>query len=176
MKLLADRYRTANPGSKTQVVNYESRPSMKFTPAANATDRRVLHFTYLKAVTKLPVNFSAEELAPIYKMALSSSELTGKLRATFIVLSDDVAKEMSRSQSQAQAPVAGSAGFISAAHTSDQGPSADPQVSAPPVPVVPAPTSGSHGRSHDSRSSRSSSRMEHDRSRSRSPLRSSRDR
>ena len=172
MKLLADRYRASNPGSKTQVVNYESRPTMKFTPAPNAADRRPLHFTYIKAVTKLPVNFTTEELAPIYKLALTSSELTGKLRSTFIVLHDEVAREMSRS--------------FSASRSQASGPSST--VPAPVIPglagpqPVPQPGHQGHrggrggGRGHpDHRSNRSSGRMEQDRSRSRSPLRGQND-
>ena len=156
MKLLAARYKAANPGSKVQVINYEPRPTMKFTPPSDASDRRPLHFTYIRAVTKLPVDFTPEEINPIYRIAASSSELTGKLRSTFIVLSDDVARELSREHAvgaSASAPSSGSG-----------------------VPANPAPPSGgsrgSRGnRSNRSSSSRSSSRMEHDRSRSRSPLR-----
>ena len=48
---------------------------MKFTPAATASDCRVLHFTYIRAVTKLPVDFSLEELTPVYRIATSSSDL-----------------------------------------------------------------------------------------------------
>ena len=106
MKLLADRYKKSNPGSKTQVVNYEPRPTMKFTPPSSATDTRPLHFTFIKAVTKLPVDFTLEELTPIYRLAASSSELTGKLRSTFIVLSDDVFRKRllrsSRNESRSQ--------------------------------------------------------------------------
>ena len=94
MKLLADRYKTSNPGSRTQVINHTSRPNMKLTPPTGSLDPRPLHFTFIKAVTKLPVDFSIEELAPIYRLANSSSELSGKLRSLFIVLSDDVAREL----------------------------------------------------------------------------------
>ena len=160
MKLLAERYRKANPGSKTQVVNYEPRPTMKFTPAATASDRRPLHFNYIRAVTKLPVDFTIEELAPIYRMVASSSELSGKLRSTFIVLSDDVARELLRQ---------GSAGALAAS-------SAPPPSTTPAsAPVPPSSRGGRGDRSGSSRSSRSGhDRMEHDRSRSRSPLRGDR--
>ena len=157
MKLLAFRYKSANPGSKTQVINYEPRPSMKFTPASDASDRRALHFTYIRAVTKLPVDFSSEEINPIYRIAASSSELIGKLRSTFIVLSDDVARELSREQSANASASAASSGS-----------GVVPGVSAQPG----GSSRGSRGgRSNRSSSSRSHSRMEHDRSRSRSPLR-----
>ena len=176
MKLLAERYRTSNPGSKTQVVNYESRPTMKFTPAPSASDRRVMHFNYIRAVTKLPVNFTTEELAPVYKLAMSSSDLTGKLRATFIILSDDVAREISRSQNRA--PPSSSA----SADSGPANPSANPDASrsTTSAPFVPASGSrgagrGGGGGGRSSRTSRSSSHMEHDRSRSRSPLRGQHD-
>ena len=148
-----------------KVVNYEPRPTMKLTPPSDAADRRPLHFNYIRAVTKLPVNFTPEELEPIYRLANSTTDLTGKLRSTFIVLSDDVARSMARDSARGSGP-SGSG--------SSSGSSA-PQAAHQVAPTVPQPTGhqGSNsGRSHrDSRSSRSSSRMEHDRSRSRSPLR-----
>ena len=96
MKLLAERYKSSNPGAKTQVLNYESRPTMKFTPPSSASDRRPLHFNYIQAIKRLPVDFTLEELTPIYKMLASSTELAGKLRSTFVVLSDDTARQLSR--------------------------------------------------------------------------------
>ena len=155
MKLLAERYRKSNPGSKTQVVNYQSRPTMKFTPPSDASDRRVQHYNFIKAITKLPINFTEEEITPIYKIANSSSELLGKLRDLFVVLHDDVARKVARAtQSNPVNPGPGS------------GPSGS---GAPSAPVVPQPSGARDDRT--SRSSRSSTRMEHDRSRSRSPLR-----
>ena len=151
MKLLAERYRVSNPGSKTQVINYDSRPTMKFTPPSTASDRRILHFTYIKAITKLPVNFTEEELAPIYKVANTSSELYGRLREVFVVLQDEVARAIAHRNT------------TSASGSAPSGPV------NPVAPAVPQPSGSRGGRS--SRSSRSSShRMEHDRSRSRSPL------
>ena len=109
MKLLADRYKKSNPGSKVQVVNYEPRPRMVLTPPSSATDPRPMHFTYIKAVTKLPTDFNPEELAPIYRLAATNSELTGKLRSLFIVLSDDVALELSRAAARSASAAAASA-------------------------------------------------------------------
>ena len=163
MKLLAERYKASNPGSKTQVVNYESRPTMKFTPSTSASDRRPLHFTYIKAVTKLPCNFTDEELAPIYRMVTSSTELTGKLRSTFIVLSDDKARELSRSSApvQSAAAPAGANGSVSRPARS----------ATPATGSTSAVSSRDRDRDRTSRSSQSN-QMEHDRSRSRSPIRS----
>ena len=121
MKLLADRYKASNPGSRTQVVNYTSRPSMKLTPPAGSLDPRPLHFNYIKAVTKLPVDFTEEELEPIYRLANSSSELTGKLRSLFIVLSDDVARELALRASRS-ASAAAAAAHSSGSNTLASGP------------------------------------------------------
>ena len=162
MKLLAEHYRKANVGSKTQVVNYESRPTMKFTPAQSSSDRRPLHFTFIKAVTTLPCNFTSEELAPIYRMVSTSSELSGKLRSTFIVLSDDVARSLSRTYgpvAPAPAPTAPTRPATSGSSSSRSAPTG-----------VEPPPEASCGRDRSSRSSHSTP-MEHDRSRSRSPLR-----
>ena len=41
LKLLAKKYRDANPDGKAQVISYEPRPMIKITPPASATDRRV---------------------------------------------------------------------------------------------------------------------------------------
>lgn len=168
MKLLAERYKSSNPGAKTQVINYASRPTMKLTPPQDATDRRPLHFTYVKAVTKLPVDFSLEELTPIYRMANSTSELTGKLRSTFVVLCDDVARELSRASSAS----------ASAARASGHPDQAGLIPSAPPVPTVPQPTGGHHSRGGNRGGNRdcssrpgTTSRPERKPYRSRSPLR-----
>ena len=68
-----------------------------------------MHFTYIKAVTKLPTDFNPEELAPIYRLAATNSELTGKLRSLFIILSDDVALELSRAAARSASAAAASA-------------------------------------------------------------------
>ena len=112
LKLLADRYKKSNPGSKVQVVNYEPRPCMKLTPPSNASDPRPMNFTYIRAVTKLPVDFTLEELEPIYRLAASNSELTGKLRSLFIILSDDVALELSRARSASASAPSSASGTV----------------------------------------------------------------
>ena len=87
LQVLARRYRNSNPGSKVQVVGYDPRPRMKITPAANASDRRVLVYNFIQAVKALPTNFSQEELEFIYKKV--NPKWSGTLRSTFICLSDD---------------------------------------------------------------------------------------
>ena len=41
MKVQAERYRKSNPGARVQVVGYESRPLIRISPPADASDRRV---------------------------------------------------------------------------------------------------------------------------------------
>ena len=40
LKLLANRYRDSNPGSRVKVIGYDPRPLLKIIPAASASDRR----------------------------------------------------------------------------------------------------------------------------------------
>lgn len=78
-----------NSGAKFKVISYEPRPILKLIPAPEAKSQRVLHFTYIEAVRKLPVNFSSEELKPILKK-VDSAFFHGRIRSVFIVLSDDM--------------------------------------------------------------------------------------
>ena len=87
LKLMAKRYRDTNPGSRVQVISYDPRPTIKITPASNASDRRIKVFTYVEAVKKLACQFSSADLDPILKRV--RPELLGRIRATFIILSDD---------------------------------------------------------------------------------------
>lgn len=70
-----------------QVISHETRTSIKITPAATASDRRIKNFTYVDAVRKLPCNFTPEEVAPIIRRI--RPELVGQVRALFVVLCDD---------------------------------------------------------------------------------------
>ena len=108
LKLLAKRYKDSNPGSMVKVIGYDPRPLFKFVPAASASssDRRQRVYTYVDAVTKLPTNFSADEVEPILRRI--NPELSGKLRSIFIVLSDDSFRKLLRSRKAANAPPASS--------------------------------------------------------------------
>ena len=86
LKLLAQRYRDSNPGSRVQVIGYDPRPLIKITPAADASDRRVKIYNYVEAVKALPIP-SASELAPIIRRI--NPRLSGQIRSVFIILSDD---------------------------------------------------------------------------------------
>ena len=87
LKLIAQRYRDTNPGSRVQVVGYDPRPLIKITPASGASDRRIKVFNFVEAVAKLPSSFSADEVEPILRRI--RPELLGKVRSTFVILSDD---------------------------------------------------------------------------------------
>ena len=90
MKILGQNYYESNPGSKVQLIRYESRPIIKITPPEGASDRRVKTFTYIDAVKFLPATFSPDDLEKITKEVGSKSEWKGKLRSLFVVISDDM--------------------------------------------------------------------------------------
>ena len=85
MQALASNYKSSNPGSKVQVVNYEPRPLLRLTPPQNATDPRVMNFFFIDAVTKLP---AVHDLSMIMKA--TSGKFKGQLRSLFVVISDDL--------------------------------------------------------------------------------------
>ena len=91
LQLLARRYKDSNPGSKTQVITYEPRPILRLTPPQGASDRRVQTFNFIEAVSKLPVNFSQDEIDGLLKRI--SPSLHGRLRATLVVVDDDMVKK-----------------------------------------------------------------------------------
>ena len=104
LKLIAKRYRESNPGSKVQVIGYQPRPVIKITPAASASDRRVMLFNYVQAVRKLPCSFSSADIDPIIRRI--NPGLLGQIRSIFIVISDD---QFKKKVFQAQAPAPESA-------------------------------------------------------------------
>ena len=91
LKLLGSKYRESNPGSKVKVMGYQPRPMIKIIPPASASDRRVMLFNYVEAVTKLPCKFSPSEIEPITRRV--NPKLAGQIRSIFVVLSDDVYKK-----------------------------------------------------------------------------------
>lgn len=88
LKLLAKRYVKSNPEGKAKVISYEARPMLKITPPSGTSDSRVKNFTYIEAIRKLPVNFTAKELRPI--LIKAGKRFTNRLRSTFVVLDDDM--------------------------------------------------------------------------------------
>ena len=89
MQVLASHYKKSNPGSRTQVVNFEPRPLLRLTPPAGASDPRVLTFNFVEAVTKLPIKFGRKDYS--YIMQTVSGKFQGQLRSLFVVISDDLA-------------------------------------------------------------------------------------
>ena len=87
LQVIGCRYQTSNPGSKVQVVGYDPRPLIKITPPPSASDRRIRTYNFIDAVTTLPCSFSHAEIEPIVRRV--NSKLLGKVRSTFVILSDD---------------------------------------------------------------------------------------
>ena len=106
LQLLGKRYRESNPGSRVQVIAYESRPLLKLTPPPGASDKRVQSFTFIEAVTKLPTNFSQDEIDGLLKRI--SSRLHSNLRSLFIVLNEDMVKKFRKPKKSADSPPSGS--------------------------------------------------------------------
>ena len=107
LQLLGRRYRDSNPGSRMQVVAYESRPLLKLTPPPGASDTRVMTFSYIEAITKLPTSFSQEEIDALLKRV--SPRLLGSLRQILFVITDDMIKKKSPAKKKAPGKSAKSA-------------------------------------------------------------------
>ena len=120
MQVLAANWKASNPGSKTQVINFEPRPLMRLTPAQGSEDPRVLTFNFIEAVTRLPIKFSKKDLSSIMKAV--SGKFKGQLRSLFVVLSDDdrVTSRHRRRESSS------SSGSSSGSGTEDEAPSRTP--------------------------------------------------
>ena len=116
MQLLGKRYRESNVGAKFQVISYEPRPILKLTPPPGASDRRVLTFNFIEAVSKLPTNFTKSEVEGLLRRI--SPSLHGSLQSLFVVLTDDMLQprekpktkksKQSSSSQPAQSPMSGS--------------------------------------------------------------------
>ena len=92
LKLIAQRYRDSNRGSRVTVIHHEPRPLIKIIPSSAAQDRRTMSFYYVEAVLKLKVNFSEAEITPILRRV--NPDFYGQIRTIFIVLSDDMFKKV----------------------------------------------------------------------------------
>ena len=139
LKLIAQRYRDSNPGSKVKVIGYQSRPLLKITPPASASDHRVQSYNYVEAVKTLPCSFSASELEPIVRRI--NPKLLGQIRSIFVILTDDMYKK--------RAPPA-------AARAATDGPSStEPPGGPEPVATTETSSRASRASSQSSRSSQS---------------------
>ena len=91
LHLFGQRYKDSNQGAKYKVIGFRSRPLLKLIPPPNSDDRRIKSFTYIEAVRKLPANFTSEQYDPIIKKI--DSDFHGRIRAIFVVLTDDMLKK-----------------------------------------------------------------------------------
>ena len=87
LKLIAQKYRDANPRSMVKVIGFDPRPLIKITPSPSANDRRVQIYNFVEAVKVLPCSFAPSEVEPIVRRI--NSKLLGQVRSIFIILSDD---------------------------------------------------------------------------------------
>ena len=122
MQVLAGHYKKSNPGSRTQVVNFEPRPMLRLTPPPGASDPRVLSFTFIEAVTKLPIKFSRKDYAFIMKTV--SGKFKGQLRSLFVVISDDE-RDFGHRRQDSESSAGSSSSSGSESDTGDVGDSRD---------------------------------------------------
>ena len=116
LQLLGKRYRDSNPGARSQVIAFESRPLLKLTPPPSSSDKRVLSFNFIEAITKLPTSFTKEEIEGLIKRI--SPSLHGSLRPLFVVINDDMLKHRSIRKRSAPASAPGAASTSPAPATS----------------------------------------------------------
>ena len=139
LKLLAKKYRESNPGSKVQVIGWQPRPKIKITPAASASDRRVMQFNFVQAVTRLPCQFAPSDLEAIARRI--NPDLLGKVRSLFVVLSDDMVKKRPAKEKEKPARQATTSAPAAApdASVTDQSSDEDESAPDPPGDTTPAP-------------------------------------
>ena len=155
LKLLARKYRESNPGSKVSVIGYQPRPMIKITPAASASDRRIMSFNYVQAVRKLPCSFSPTEIDPIIRRI--NPELLGQIRSIFIIISDDQFKKRMfkpRSSHPAEAAAAAEAADAAVSAGSEDESESQPPEASDKAPPRDSRSSSTSGRSSSAKSSR----------------------
>ena len=87
LRQLGEHYLGSNPGSSFKVQGYGPRPLLVLTPPSSDPSSRMRTFTFTDAVSSVPAHFSDEDLIQIFMSVGSSNR--GRLRALFVVLSDD---------------------------------------------------------------------------------------
>ena len=89
MRLLAKRYREANPGYHTQwtkLTYYEPRPTLRvILPEGNKKE-----YSFVEAVTSLPSNFTQQELVEAKIFDILGKHFLGCTRSLFIILPDEL--------------------------------------------------------------------------------------
>ena len=151
LKLLAQRYRDSNPGSKVKVIGYQSRPTLKIVPAQTASDRRVQVYNYVEAVRSLPCSFSTSELEPI--MRRINPKLVGKIRSIFVILSDDYFRKRTAGSGSRPANQASEA-----TEASDSAPNKEETTESEELPTAPPPSRTSSTSSRSSQAPPASTR------------------
>ena len=130
--------------TKVQTIGYKPRPLLKLTPPASASsDSRIQTYNFIQAVNSLPANFTSDEQAQILREI--SPKLYGRLRQTFVVISDDMVKKRSKGRS-------GSGRNAASGNAADGDAEADADGDA----TARSPASGSSGRGRGSNRGRGS--------------------
>ena len=70
---------------------YEARPLLKLTPPQGASDTRVIMYSYIEAITKLPTVFTSVEIDGLTKRV--SPRLFGSLKTMLCVLTNVMVKK-----------------------------------------------------------------------------------
>ena len=144
LRVFGERYLASNPGAKVQTIGYKPRPLLKLTPPASASsDSRIQTYNFIQAVNSLPANFTSDEQAQILREI--SPKLYGRLRQTFVVISDDMVKKRSKGRS-------GSGRNAASGNAADGDAEADADGDA----TARSPASGSSGRGRGSNRGRGS--------------------
>lgn len=118
MQLLGKRYTDSNPGSRYTVIGYEARPLLKLFPSQDASDKRVMTFNFIEAISKLPTCFTSEETSGLLKRI--SPRLHTCLREVFVVVTQDALRRAGpRSQARSTESTANTS-------ASDSSPSSGP--------------------------------------------------
>ena len=86
LRYLGEIYKASNPGSSYHLRGYDSRPLLAIFPPQNSGGRQRT-FNFIQAATTLSHRFSDEHLTQIHQVIGNSC--MGRLRALFIVISDD---------------------------------------------------------------------------------------
>ena len=118
LKILGKHYKDSNPGSHIKVIGHDPRPLLKITPSSSASDRRVKTFNFIEAIRVLPINLSKAEIDFALKK-VNSPKLDGKIRSTFVILSDDDYKRHPASKANKANNQPGSSSEIDSAPSSE---------------------------------------------------------
>ena len=159
LQVIARRYRSANQGSHTKVINYDPRPILRITPTA--TGSRTRSYNFIEAICKYPTNFNKDDLKFIFSKV--GYKQKGQLKSLFVCISDDMLPKKHfrprNTEPEAAADVtngANSSETDSEMETDQEATGSNPTpVPPPPAPVVPQPT-GSRSQPSGSKPGRAS--------------------